>query len=116
MLVSGNANPKSLKEGLAAYAATYEILQFKDHHIFSVDDLGEIKSQFSKIEAQNKIILTTEKDGVRLAKFERELKDLPVYVFPIRHKFLFGAEEQFDQQVLSFVESYQSIDLPRENQ
>ena len=116
LLVSGIANPKPLKEVLSSYAATYEILQFKDHHIFNVDDLEEIKSRFSKIDAQNKIILTTEKDGVRLAKFERELKDLPVYVFPIRHKFLFGEEDQFDHQVLSFVESYQSIDLPGENQ
>ena len=38
------------------------------------------------------MILTTEKDGVRLEKFESELKQLPVYVLPMTHQFLFGEE------------------------
>lgn len=108
LLVCGIANPKPLKEILTAYSATYEMVLFKDHHIFGMDDLQEIKNQFSKIESQNKMILTTEKDGVRLEKYENELKDIPIYVIPIRHKFLFGDEEKFDGQVISFVESYHS--------
>ena len=108
LLVCGIANPKPLKEILTTYVAMYEMLRFKDHHIFSLDDLEEIKTQFSKIESKNKIILTTEKDGIRLAKYESELKELPIYVIPMRHKFLFGEEEQFDEQVISFVESYSS--------
>jgi tetraacyldisaccharide 4'-kinase len=112
LLVCGIANPKPLKEMLSSYSSTYEMLLFKDHHIFSVDDLAEIKKQFSKIESPDKIILTTEKDGVRLAKFESELKDLPIYVLPIKHKFLFGEENLFDEQVLTFVESYSANELP----
>ena len=91
---------------LNAYAATYDMMRFRDHHIFSMDDLKEIKTQFEKIDAHNKIILTTEKDGVRLAKFEAELKDLPVYVFPIRHKILFGEEDQLNSIVTEFVKQY----------
>lgn len=108
LLVCGIANPKPLKEILTTYSATYEMVLFKDHHIFGIDDLQEIKDQFSKIGSPNKMILTTEKDGVRLAKYENELKDIPIYVIPMRHKFLFGEEEQFDGQVISFVESYSS--------
>ena len=55
---------------------------------------------------QNKIIITTEKDGVRLAKYKSELKDLPVYVIPMRHQFLFEEENQFEADVISFVETY----------
>lgn len=106
LLVCGIANPKPLKETLANYTDTYEMILFRDHHIFSVDDLAEIKRQFSKIESANKIILTTEKDGVRLAKYGNELKDLPVYVLPMRHKFLFGGEDKFDETIISFVESF----------
>jgi tetraacyldisaccharide 4'-kinase len=106
LLVCGIANPKPLKETLANYTDTYEMILFRDHHIFSLDDLAEIKKQFSKIESGNKIILTTEKDGVRLAKYENELKDLPVYILPMRHKFLFGEEEKFDAKVISFIEGF----------
>jgi tetraacyldisaccharide 4'-kinase len=106
LLVCGIANPKPLKETLTNYTDTYEMILFRDHHIFSIDDLKEIKKQFSKIESANKIILTTEKDGVRLAKYESELKDVPIYVLPMRHKFLFGEENQFEANVISFVESY----------
>jgi tetraacyldisaccharide 4'-kinase len=106
LLVCGIANPKPLKETLTHYTNTYEMISFSDHHIFSIDDLKEIKKQFSKIAATNKIILTTEKDGVRLAKYESELKDLPIYVLPMRHKFLFGQDNQFSRNIISFVESY----------
>jgi len=106
LLVCGIANPEPLKEVLNNYVSSYEMLLFRDHHIFNTDDLKEIKKQFSKIENKNKIILTTEKDGVRLAKFEKELADLPVYVFPIAHKFLFGEETEFEKQVTDFVESF----------
>ena len=106
LLVCGIANPKPIKEVLNTYVATYDMMRFRDHHIFSIDDLKEIKEQFENIDTENKIILTTEKDGVRLAKFENELKDLPVYVFPIRHKILFGEEEQFHAIVNGFVRQY----------
>ena len=106
LLVCGIANPGPLKETLATYTDTYEMILFRDHYIFTTDDLKEIKKQFAKIESANKIILTTEKDGVRLAKYENELKDLPIYVLPMRHKFLFGEEDQFDAGVISFVEGY----------
>ncbi|MEO6452822.1 MAG: tetraacyldisaccharide 4'-kinase, partial [Ginsengibacter sp.] len=74
--------------------------------IFNIDDLKEIKKQFAKIEVENKLILTTEKDGVRLAKFENELKDLPVFVFPIRHKIMFGEEQKFSDIIHGFVSAF----------
>jgi tetraacyldisaccharide 4'-kinase len=105
LLITGIANPKPIKEILNTYVETYDMMRFNDHHIFSIDDLHEIKSQFDKMETVNKIILTTEKDGVRMAKFENELKDLPVYVFPIKHKIMFGEEMLFDKTIHEFVET-----------
>ena len=52
------------------------------------------------------MILTTEKDGVRLSKFEKELEHLPVYVIPMAHQFLFGGEVQFENDVNEFIESF----------
>ena len=110
LLVCGIANPGPLKEVLTTYVAYYEMLLFRDHYIFNSDDLKEIKNHFSKIETQNKIILTTEKDGVRLAKFEKELEHLPVYVVPMAHKFLFDGEVQFENEVNAFVEGFPNIE------
>ncbi|MEO7960630.1 MAG: tetraacyldisaccharide 4'-kinase, partial [Ginsengibacter sp.] len=104
LLVCGIANPKPLQEALTTYATSYEVVHFKDHHIFAIDDLQEIKNRFSQINSENKIILTTEKDGVRLAKYATELSQLPIYIIPMRHVFLFGEEFQFANQVNSFIE------------
>ena len=103
LLVTGIANPRPLKKLLEEHSNTYQMLQYADHHIFTIDDLKEIKQAFNKIDAGEKVILTTEKDAVRLLKFSDEIKDLPFYVVPVRHQFLFQEENRFDQLVSDFV-------------
>lgn len=114
LLVCGIANPQPLKEMLANYVSFYEMVSFSDHHIFNTDDLKEIMKLFSKIENENKIILTTEKDGVRLAKFEKQLEHLPVYVLPIAHKFLFEEKQSFENEVEEFMNKFLKMkdDIP----
>lgn len=106
LLVCGIANPGSLKDFLAKHVRSYDMLRYADHHIFDSDDLTDIKKQFEKIKSTEKLILTTEKDGVRIQKFENELADFPIYVLPIRHSFLFGGAEKFNQQVIGFIQSF----------
>lgn len=105
LLICGIANPTPLKEYLTVQLHTYEMLRYPDHHIFDMDDLAEIKKQFEKLSSADKIILTTEKDAVRLQKFEKELKEFPIYVIPIEHRFLFNEAEQFNRQVSDFIEA-----------
>lgn len=109
LLVVGIANPKPLKEHLSKKLHQYEMLKYADHHIFSIADLKEIKTQFEKNKTANKIILTTEKDAVRLQKFGEELSDLPVYVLPIQQKFLFDEGTNFDNQIIDFIETFSKI-------
>jgi tetraacyldisaccharide 4'-kinase len=104
--VCGIANPKPLKEYLLTHAATYYQKDYSDHHIFSIDDLNEIKEIYNNISSGNKMILTTEKDAVRLTKFKDELNPLPFYVLPIQHKFLFEEGEQFNAAVISFIRNF----------
>ena len=70
------------------------------------EELNEIKEKFDRIHAKDKIILTTEKDAVRLLKFRDELATLPMYVLPIRHDFLFGEGEQFNRMVTDFIRNF----------
>ncbi len=106
LLVCGIANPKPLKDFLTTHVKYYDMLLFPDHHIFNSDDLADIKKQFAKLSAANKIIVTTEKDGVRLQKFEKELKNLPLYVLPIQHAFMFNEAEKFSDSVTHFIKSF----------
>ena len=106
LLVTGIANPKPMKSFLAEHVLSFDMLRYPDHHIFSSIDLRDIKKQFEKIKSTNKIILTTEKDAVRLKKFEKELCDMPIYALPIRHHFLFNEGENFNKVVSNFVQGF----------
>ena len=106
-LVCGIANPTPIKEYLLEHAYTYYQKNFSDHHIFTIDDLEDIKERFDEIDAVDKLIITTEKDAVRLTKFTEQLKDLQLYVLPIKHKFLFNQSEQFNELVMRFINQFQ---------
>lgn len=106
LLVCGIANPKPLKDYLLNSVHTYYQQDYSDHHIFSIDDLNEIKEKFDGIHAKDKLILTTEKDAVRFNKFTEELATLPMYVLPIRHRFLFDEGQFFDEFVADFIQNF----------
>lgn len=106
LLVCGIANPKPLKEYLLEKTHTYYQQDYSDHHIFSIDDLNDIKVKFEEITANDKLILTTEKDAVRLLKFREQLATLPMYVLPIKHYFLFEEGEQFNELVTDFIRNF----------
>ncbi len=114
LLVCGIANPQPLKEYIFDHSETYYQLDYSDHHIFSIDDLKEIKRRYERIDAGSKFILTTEKDAMRFFKFDEEIASLPLYVLPIRHKFLFNEGGQFDGMVVSFIRNFKSSDHEQE--
>ena len=106
LLVSGIANPTPLKKYLQEVTKTYYEIPYSDHHIFSIDDLKDMVKRFESIQAANKIILTTEKDAVRLVKFEQQLKELPVYVIPIEVQFLFNEQQVFSDLITKFIQEF----------
>ena len=106
LLVCGIANPAPLKNYLTTNAKTYYQQAFSDHHIFTIDDLLAIQNRLEDIQANKKMIITTEKDAVRLEKFHNELIDLPVFVLPVQHKFLFGEGMQFDNSINTFIQDF----------
>jgi len=109
LLLTGIANPEPLKKLVEDYSKTYTLAQYTDHYIFTIDDLKDITGRFEAIESKEKIILTTEKDAVRLAKFASELKELPVYVIPVRHHFLFEEGKLFNETVETFIKNFKKL-------
>ncbi|RFM28081.1 tetraacyldisaccharide 4'-kinase [Deminuibacter soli] len=108
LLVCGIANPKPLKQYLAEHTAIYYQQSYRDHHIFSIDDLRDIRKKYEQLSGSQKFILTTEKDAVRLTKFSQDLAALPLFVLPIRHRFLFNGTEQFNRRVVDFIQQFQT--------
>jgi tetraacyldisaccharide 4'-kinase len=108
LLVCGIANPAPLKAYLMDKVHSYSQLDYADHHIFSIDDLNDIQDKFDAISGRDKLILTTEKDAVRLLKFQQQLNKVPLYVLPIQHYFLFGEGIFFNQLVIDFVKGFQT--------
>jgi tetraacyldisaccharide 4'-kinase len=106
LLVTGIANPKPLKLYLEERIQTYYMMHFEDHHIFSIDDWRDIVKRFGSMEAEKKIILTTEKDAMRLMKFKQEMDGMPFYVMPIEPKFLFGQATEFTDTIMRFIANF----------
>ena len=106
LLVTGIANPAPLKNYIENSFHTYYELAYSDHHIFSIDDLRYIRKRFQAITREPKLILTTEKDAVRLHKFEQELRDIPMYVIPIEPFFLFKEAGAFTDIITTFIQDF----------
>lgn len=104
LLVSGIANPKPFKMFFHDLRINYQLLSFPDHHNFSEKDILEIEKHFQQIENSNKLIITTEKDAVRLRemKFSENLKD-KLYYLPIKVSFADKGNTEFDKIIIDYV-------------
>lgn len=102
ILITGIANPTPLIEFLTG-KYKIEHLQFTDHHAFNAQDIQEIHQKFDTFVADNKIILTTEKDYMRLKDLipENALKNYPWYYLPITVKM--DEEEKFNELINQYV-------------
>lgn len=106
LLICGIANPAPLTAYIEDETSGYDALFFSDHHIFSFDDLNDIRDRFSMLKGPDRLIITTEKDAVRLVKYREELRDLPFFVLPISVSFLFGRENEFRGLISNFITNF----------
>lgn len=105
LVVCGIANPKPFADFVRSSCKAAYMLSYPDHHSFSFDDLKEIGKKFETIQSKQKIIITTEKDAVRLLQFKSQMVNLPLYVLPTQHQFIAGGGIQFDELVNTFIET-----------
>jgi tetraacyldisaccharide 4'-kinase len=69
-------------------------LNFSDHHNFKKSDLSKVETKFNDIENEKKIILTTEKDAVRLKSLDFFPDALKPYIFYIPLHIVFLQDEK----------------------
>jgi tetraacyldisaccharide 4'-kinase len=73
LLITGIANPAPLLSFFNEKNVNFKHLKFPDHHHFTNNEIAKIKEAYLGLHSSEKIILTTEKDYVRL---ENRLEDL----------------------------------------
>ncbi len=105
LLVTGIANSLPLKNFIESLCKNVLHLSFSDHHNFSESDIFKIKSSFSMLSEGQKIIVTTEKDAMRLREnpFIDEAMKEKLFYIPIFVNFLFNDKEEFNQKIISYV-------------
>lgn len=106
LLVTGIANPRPLKEYIAEnISKKIQVLEYSDHYDYKESDFKHIEQSFNSINSNEKIVITTEKDAMRLQKFSNianNLKDAFFYI-PIQVKFLNNRTDDFNQQIIEYV-------------
>ncbi len=105
LLISGIASPGPLQEEVARTGCKMQTLTFDDHHEFTAQDMTNIERTFQQLPEGKRMIITTEKDAVRMASHP----DLPesvkpyIYVLPIEVAFLQDQQALFNQNILDYV-------------
>jgi tetraacyldisaccharide 4'-kinase len=104
IVFTGIANPVPMITYLKEYSAGVSHLPFDDHHDYTVADIANIQKYYESFEGGNKIIVTTEKDLMRLKIPEiwAIAERMNIFVLPLEVTFKDKAEE-FNEIILKYV-------------
>ena len=105
ILLTGIANSDPLEKYLKEKVNNLIVINFGDHHQYSITDLSRVKRKFNEVASANKIILTTEKDAMRLdgPPLREAFNNLPVYYIPIEIGFSEEEEQEFNKQIMEYI-------------
>lgn len=105
LALSGIASPEIFQNYLKQFSPKMQKVEFADHHYFTHNDIESVMEKFDAISADKKIIVTTEKDIMRL----KSMENLPeafrnvLYSLPVKVKFLDNEGKEFNSKILNYV-------------
>lgn len=96
LLLTGIAHPRYFVRYFRNYPFRVKVDHYPDHHNFSRSDIESIKEKFNSLPGSRKIIVTTEKDAVRLMHNPYFPKALKPYIFflPVTVKLVNGIDDK----------------------
>lgn len=84
ILFTGLAHPQDLEKHIQKNYTILQSLHFPDHYKYEMKDLQKLKSNYEKYRHMNPVLLTTEKDMVKIKSFSAAwVQQLPIYYQPI---------------------------------
>lgn len=101
LAVAGIDNPRPFIRHLKSYLPKVRVNIFGDHHNFTRKDLEMLLKRFKTMKGKNRIIITTEKDAVRLAAspyFPPELRAVTYYL-PVKVEFIQQGKSGFEENL-----------------
>ncbi len=104
LVITGIARTKALINYLEDHLGSVQIIEYGDHHNFTRYEISQLKKQFDTLDEDRKIIITTEKDAVRLEQHHAYLQqhNLPIFILPVFVSFLDG-DQPFAQHVQDYL-------------
>ena len=111
LLITGIAKTKPLVHQIKKYTTHILHHHYPDHHTFSTKNMLKLAEDFETLPGDHKIIITTQKDAVRLrsAEISENIKNLPVYAWPIEVDFLANGKTEFDKIIKEYAKSNQRV-------
>lgn len=106
---AGIADEAPLKKYLDTHFAEVVFIKYPDHHNYSESDIQRITEIFDHFETENKCLLTTEKDAIKLenTKAFSETTGRKLFVLPIEISFgTLNQELRFQTSVFKKLDLY----------
>ena len=104
LILTGIASPDSLVDYVHQYCPNAEAMVYPDHHEFKKKDVYKISQAFEKIKAAGGVIISTEKDVMRIYN-NSYMENLAHYIYyPVLEvRFLDEQGASFDHKILDYV-------------
>ena len=101
ILLSGLADDRPFADYCQRKFRVLDRLAFPDHHDYTTADLTKISRSWEKHRGQKPVLLTTEKDAVKLKSLANQgfLGEIPIFVLPIEAQF----DSEDKQMLLSYI-------------
>lgn len=104
----GVANPRPFLRHLRRNGAKVKVLRFDDHHRFTASDMQQLRRKYEAVAANpSAVVLTTEKDAVRLAScpyFPPELRS-KIFFVPIEVEILPQSDTELPDLIRQIIRS-----------
>lgn len=106
LILSGIAYPRAMRRYARSISTQLQELSYPDHHQYTAKDLQKISRAYRAINNPDALILTTEKDAMRLQDLQPDddIKNA-LYYITIHVEFLNDDQEEFNNIILDYVRS-----------
>lgn len=113
-LICGIANEKPLYEYVQSHVSDVLLKKYADHYHF---DAGDIEDWHLMVKNESdRILITTEKDAVRLLTLQEKIStfNVEIFVLPIEMKFLDTDAQDFNFHIQHFIELHEAEKIAQE--
>ncbi len=110
LLICAIARAEYLVGYLEEKVNSVTVVEYEDHHYFTSFDVGQLKRRFDLLESERKVILTTEKDAMRLELHKQYVQEnqMPLFAIPVEVKFHFDQDGNFDQMIKDYLLAFKA--------